>query len=103
MIEEYIHDYRLLPDFQTASALRRLHYEHIWSINQADEYISEFRVRDYEDHETITRIRFMLKQNVFEWKNLATRNIIERLGARLKDLPCQDWIIKGRTQTVREL
>ena len=103
MVEKYVHDYKLHADSKTEKNLRNLYFEHTRALNEASGYVSEFMNSDYEDYETINRIRFMLKRNVFEYKNDATRNVIERVGARLTSLPCQDLIVRRKTQTIREL
>ena len=99
----YKHDYNLTPDFHTPRIERSLHQDHSFAMNEARDYINEFKNLDYEDFMGIGRVKYMLQRNVFEFRNKATRNIVERVGARLKELPCQDQKVENMTQSVRNL
>lgn len=99
----YIHDYSLIPDSKTERGLRSLHYDHAWALNEAKAYIGEFERADYEDFSGIGRVKFMLRRNVFESGNKETRNVVERVGHRLKELPCQDSEVKRVLNKIREL
>lgn len=101
--EEYKHDYNFIPEFMTRAKLRSLHHEHSFAMNESRDYLNEFKNLDYEDFMGISRVRFMLKRNVFKFRGKEKRNVIERVGVRLKDLPCQDSQVKQRTQSIREL
>ena len=99
----YIHDYKLIPDSKTDREIRRSHHDHAFALNEANGYIGEFERADYEDFSGIGRVKFMLRQHVFEYRGKETRNIVERVGHRLKALPCQDREVKRITQRIREL
>ena len=103
MDEKYKHDYKLTPNSQTPHIERNLHYDHRFAMNEAREYLHEFRDLDYEDFMGISRVKFILQQNVFERGNKATINVIERVGRRLKALPDQDIQIRALTQKIRNL
>ena len=103
MEEKYVHDYFMIPDSKTEREERKLHHDHSFAMNEATSYLNEFRNLDYEDFIGIGRVKFMLERNVYEEKNTQTRNVLERVGARLKNLPCQDFIVKAKTETIREL
>ena len=102
-MNDYIHNYKLTPDSTTTHNIRNLHQDHSFAINEALGYLNEFSSLDYEDFMGISRVKFMLKQNVYEFRNKATRNVVERVGWRLKDLPSQDWIVEANIVAIREL
>ena len=101
--EKYVHDYKLYPVFKTDSRIRGLHFDHVYALNEADSYLSEFRDLDYEDFIGIGRVKFMLDRNIYEVGNPETRNLIERCGARLKELPCQDFTVRVTINKIRAL